>query len=276
MHAFLHRLPAAALLLALACTPAAAQADDAERIAFAGGELTITELPDFEKVLAFDGRELARAYFVSFDKIASVSGTEVAFVSVGPGGNACAPAVALIWQDQDGEVQSEIAGEDECAVPTPAISDYAVFFVPYLLPGQEADVRYWIPGEGLRVHGRLAYAPEPGTTWAELGESEIRHPLEFLRNADLYAAAQALLGDALEDTARGLGVSGAPERGADGVWVGTGCVPHACGVLDSLIAVDPDARALYFAQKQDEAATRFWPERTQWPAAIAQRIPDGF
>lgn len=265
-----------ALAFGLAAAPASAQDDDVERIPFAGGELTITQTEDFEKVLAFDGRELARDYFVFFDRIADVSGTDVAFIYVGPGGNACAPAVAMVWQAEDGEVRADIEGEDDCGAPAPAIADSGVFFVPWLLPGETADVRAWAPEEGFRLHGTIAYAPEPGTDWAALDGETIGHPLDFFRNADLYAAAQAVLGDELETVALGLATASSPERGADGVWAGTGCVPHACGASDSFIAVDARARAVYFAQKQDEGPALFWPERETWPAAVSQRVPDGF
>ena len=154
-------------LLALVL-PAAAQDQQPERIPFAGGELTITETQDFEKVLAFDGRELARHYFVFFDRIADVGGTEVAVLYVGPGGNGCAPSVAMVWKPDDGEVTSEMT-EPDCNTPPPAVSELAVFFVPHLLPGDEADVTNWAPGEGFSLHGRITYAPQPGTSWATFG-----------------------------------------------------------------------------------------------------------
>lgn len=259
-------------LAALLAWPAAAQDDAAEPIPFAGGELTVTETEDFEKILAFDGRELARDYFVMFDRIASVGGTDVAFFSVGPGGNACAPAAVMVWKPQAGEVTSA-ALDDECDTPAAAISDYEVFFVPYLLPGATADVRVWNPQEGFRMHGRIAYAPEPDTGWDTLDQAALSHPMDLFRNAAIYAAAQSLLGDELGDVALGLGTSSMPTE-AGGLLYARGCVPHACGGSDTFMVVDRDAQALYFAQQGDQKS--YWPARDQWPQAAAALIPSDF
>lgn len=260
------------VLSSFTCLSAAAQ--EPERIEFADGEFTITETDDFEKVLAFDGRELARDYMIFFDRVADVGGTEVAFFSVGPGGNACAPSALMVWKPEDGEMTTA-ALEDECDAPAPAITDYEVFFVPYLLPGETADIRAWNPDEGFRMHGALSYAPEPGTDWASFDPGAVSHPLDLFRNADIYAAARAILGDDLVDVTSGLGTAGEPDVAPDGLVSARGCVPHACGLADTFVVVDRAARKLFFAQ-QDEPAARFWPERGEWPASAAALIPSDF
>lgn len=264
---------AIALVSAFVTLPAFAQDDDPAPVPFAGGEFTITETDDLDKILAFDGEELARDYVVMFDRIADVGGTEVAFFSVGPGGNACAPSVVMVWKPQDGGVQSATTGDD-CATPAPAVSDYEVFFVPYLLPGDTAELRVWNPDEGFRLHGSLAYAPEPDTSWASFDPATISHPLDLFRNAAIYTAAQALLGDDLSTVAMGLGTAGQPEPEAGGLLAARGCVPHACGGSDTFVVVDPTAQALYFAQQGD--TTAYWPARDQWPDAAASLIPSDF
>ena len=268
-------LPPALAVLAfavLAALPASAQQDEPQRIAFAGGELTITETPDYEKVLAFDGRELAREYQVFFNRIAEVGDTEVAFFSVGPGGNACSPAALMVWRQQDGEVTTATFDED-CATPAPAVTDYEVFFVPYLLPGQTAEVKAWSPDQGFRMHGTLAFAPEPDTDWSSL-DAAGSYPLDLFRNAAVHAAAQALLGDAFGEVATGLGTAGMLDTTPGGLVWGRGCVPHACGVSDTLVVVDTQARSLFFAQQGEPV--RFWPERAAWPADAAALIPADF
>ena len=265
---------ACALLVSLPLAlPAAAQDRESDRLSFAGGELTITETPDYEKVLAFDGRELARDYFVFFDRVAEVAGTEVAFVYVGPGGNACAPSVVMVWKPEGGDVTSETTGED-CATPAPAVTDSEVFFVPYLVPGAEADVTSWAPGQGFSLHGRIAYAPQPGTSWATLAPAGASHPLDLFRNAGLYEAASALLGDELGEVAMGLGTAAAPEPQPDGLVFARGCVPHSCGLSDTVMIIDAANKALYFAQQGEPA--RFWPERASWPQAAAALVPSDF
>lgn len=265
-------LSSAFALGALAGGPALAQ--EPERIDFAGGAFTITETEDAEKILAFDGRELARDYFVSLERIADVAGTAVAFFSVGPGGNACAPATVMAWKPEGGDIKTA-ALDDDCDAPAAAVGDYGVFFVPYLLPGETGEVHVWTPAEGFSLHGMLAYAPEPGTGWDTFDPAGLSHPMEALRNAGVYTAARALLGDGLADVAIGLSVASAPETSAGGLVAGRGCVPHACGLSDTFIVVDKAARAVFFAQ-QDEGATLYWPARGNWPAAVAALLPSDF
>ncbi|MEX0405715.1 hypothetical protein ABGN05_08585 [Aquibium sp. LZ166] len=269
----LPRMLSAVLVSLPLVLPVAAQDQEPERIPFADGELTITETPDFEKVLAFDGRELARDYFAFFDRIADVGGTDVAFFYIGPGGNACAPSVAMVWKPEEGPVTLEMT-EADCTTPPPAISESAVFFIPYLLPGEPVDVTSWAPGQGFSLHGRIAYAPQPGTSWATFDAAAIGHPLDLFRNADVHAAALELLGDQLGTFAAGLGTAGEPDIAPDGMLVARGCVPHACGMSDSFVVVDPMEQAIYFAQKGDR--TRFWPAREEWPSDVSALVPNDF
>lgn len=254
--------------------PAAAQDQEPERIPFADGELTITETPDFEKVLAFDGRELARDYFAFFERIADVGGTDVAFFYIGPGGNACAPSVGMVWKPEDGDVTLEMT-EADCMTPPPAISELAVFFIPQLLPGTVADVTRWAPGEGFGLQGRIVYAPQPGTSWSTFDAASIGHPLDIFRNGDIHAAAEDLLGDEMGTVAAGLGTAGEPEIASDGKLVARGCVPHACGISDSFVVVDPEEQAIYLAQKEDDR-TRYWPDLAEWPEAVSALVPNDF
>ncbi|MFN4272385.1 MAG: hypothetical protein ACK4F5_06200 [Aliihoeflea sp.] len=268
------RLSLSAFLVACLGLPvvAMAQPQEAERIPFAGGELTITQTEDYDRILAFDGRELARDYMVFFDRTADVRGTEVAFFSVGAGGNACAPAVVMVWEAR-GEVTSE-STEEDCRTPAPAITDHAVFFVPYLMPGATADVLIWTPDDGFSLHGRLAYAPKPGTDWDNFVAAAVYHPLDFFKNAAILDAAQALLGDDFADVVAGLGVSSEPDEEPGGLVTGRGCVPHACSLSDTFMVIDPTARQLFFAQQGEP--TRFWPSRAEWPAEAAALIPSDF
>ena len=267
----------AALLSCVLLTtlPAGAQDQVSETIPFAGGELTISETPDFEKVLAFDGRELARDYVMFFDGIKTVSGVEVAFFSAGPGGNACGVSAVMVWETDDAGVTADRT-DDDCGAPPPALTDDVVYFVPYLRPGEVADVTSWSPEEGFALTGKISYAPQPGTSWEGFDAGGISYPLDVFRNAAVYDAAVELLGDTLFDVAMGLGTSGEPEISEDGVLFGRGCVPHACGLSDTFIAIDPVGEAVYLAQMQDGGTTGFWPERDTWPDAVSALIPSDF
>lgn len=266
-------MPAAPVLLALLLAPQAA-AQEPDRIDFADGAFTITETDDGDRILAFNDKELARDYFISLDKIADVGGTEVAFFSVGPGGNACAPNTLMAWMPEGEDVRTASLGED-CGSPSAAISNYGVFFVPYLLPGDTAEVRAWTPDDGFSLQGMLSYAPDPGSNWASFDPKAISHPMDVFRNADIYAAAQALLGTRLTDVVTGLSVAASPDVSASGLLSARGCVPHACTMADTFIVVDAEHQAIFLAQ-QDEPRASFWPARDMWPARIAALIPRDF
>lgn len=261
-----------AAVIMLGALPALAQEN--ERTEFAGGVLTITETEDMDRVLAYDGRELARDYFVHIDQIADVAGTEVAFVSVGPGGNACAPGTLMLWKDADGKLQTQKAGE-ECDAPTVAVSDYGVFFIRYLLPGESADMMFWSPDEGMKTFATTTYTPDPGSGWETLDLGKIGHPIDLFRNAGVYAAAQKLLGDELSTVVTSLVVSGEPDLSGS-LLSARGCVPHACGSADGFIVVDKAAKAIFIAQMGEDGVTRFWPDRGRWPDAAAALLPQGF
>lgn len=264
---------AALAMTVCAAMPVAAQSAEPESFDFADGKLTITETEDFDKVLAFDGKELARDYFVMFDRTATVGDTDVAFVSVGPGGNACAPATLMIWKPEGGEITAT-SGGDGCETPSPALTDYDVFFVPYLMPGDSADVRIWNPQDGFRLHGRISFVPQPNTDWASFDPAAVGHPIDLFGNADIYAAALALTGDELSDVTMGLITAGKPDVTDAGVLYARGCVPHACGGSDGFIVVDKQAKAVFIAQQGEE--TRYWPERSHWPEAAVSLIPSDF
>lgn len=260
----------AALLGALAAAPGSARAMDAEAIPFAGGMLTITETEDFEKILAFDGREITRDYLVFFDRIIELADIEVALFTVGAGGNACGGSTYMVWKPEGRPVTGE--GTDDCNSPPPAATEDRLYFVPWLRPGESLPVRSWAPGEGFEVSGMLAYAPQPGTGWADFDPATVEHPLDLFRNAGFHDAAAALLGEHLAGVAAGLSTASAPEMSASGLVTARGCVPHACGSADAFVAVDPAQRRLWFAQQADGDQPDAWPPLAEWPAEVVEAM----
>ena len=139
---------------ALAASPAAAE--DADSQAFAGGQVTISETADGDRILAFDGQELARDWFVGFDRAATVAGTDILLYSVGPGGNACGPDAVIVWKPDDGAVRADRFGD--CGAPPAANDGERLVFLPWVAPGEAAAVTIWTPADGFRLAGRLAFA----------------------------------------------------------------------------------------------------------------------
>lgn len=240
-------------------------------IDFAGGKLTITQAEEYgEKTLAYDGEELARNYQVHFEKIVTVGGVDVAMVAVGDGGNQCGPAEVLVWKPEGGAIHSLIVEQDECGAPPAAVGDYAIYFVPYLLPGASKPALQWSPDTGLTTSGLLSYTPEPATGWTDVDPSRYNGIVDAFHNEAVYRAAEKLLGDDMTDMVTSLLVGGAPETTTSGAFYATGCVPHNCGGNDGFMAVDAAKRALYFARQGDGGRPQSWPPMRKWPADIRE------
>lgn len=257
--------------LALACLLAAASAnaqdsDDQPPIDFAGGKLTITENADGENVLAFDGKELARNYVLAYERTVDLLETPVALFEAGDGGNACGTRTVMVWKAEDGTVKADMAGDD-CGSPDPAVTESRIYFVPYLLPGESADIQSWAPDEGFSVAGSSTFVPQPGTGWASLEAKSVDYMLDAFSNADVFNASKALLGDELTGVATSLLVGSEPDTLPDGTFYAWGCVPHACGGSDGFMAVDPKGQKVYFAQ-QTENAPKTWPDLAGWPTEL--------
>jgi hypothetical protein len=252
----------------LLAVPAFAQDEPPQDIPFEGGTLTIMQNEDFEKILTFNGKELARNYQLFYNRTAVVAGKNVALFDIGDGGNMCGTNAVMVWKPDEGEVQATIAGED-CGSPAAAVTDYNIYFVPYLLPGDAKPVQVWTPTEGMKVAGHMAFAPQPGTGWADLDPAKLNNMVDTFGNADVYPAAQALLGDEITQVATGLLVGGGAEVLPSGAFWSSGCVPHACGSHDAFMAIDAKGRKLYFAQRQDSGNMKAWPALAEWPKDVA-------
>ncbi|MER9213918.1 hypothetical protein NKI54_17825 [Mesorhizobium sp. M0663] len=252
---------------------ALADNDKQAPIPFEGGQLTITQEEEYgERVLAFDGKELARNYDVFFDKIVEVGGVKVALVDVGDGGNQCGPAKVIVWKPEGGTIQTVTVEQDECGAPPAAISDSAVYFVPYLLPGDSKPALQWSPTAGLTISGNLTYMPEPGTDWKDVDPSKYDNIIDAFHNEAVYKLAETLLGRDMPDMATSLLVGGGTEKTASGAFFASGCVPHDCGGNDGFMAVDPVNQKLYFARRGDKPEPDAWPAVGTWPADVKEAL----
>lgn len=257
-------------LLAAASLAAAAQdaPEPPQNIPFAGGTFTITQNEDFEKVLTFDGKEIARNYMMFHDGMVKVGETDVALFSVGDGGNACGAAQVIAWKPKDAALSTTLVGDDCDGAPPAAVTQDGIYFVPYVAPGGSLPVQFWSPEGGLKVSGMLAFTPQPGTGWETLDADKLDSMVAAFDNAGIYDAAKLLLGDQLGDVVTGLFTGGQAEKQADGTITGYGCVPHACGVSDTFMAIDPKAKKLYFAQQSDAGGPKAWPALADWPEGL--------
>lgn len=257
--------------IALLPTLAIAQDSEPQTIPFEGGNFTIVENAEGEKVLAYDGKELAKNYVAFHDRTVEVSDTKVAIFAVGDGGNACSPETVLAWKTEAG-IQSTTIGAGKCDTPPAAVTAYNIFFIPYPLPGETLPVTTWDPENGLTMHGNLAYAPQPGTDWSDLDPKRFEDGIvAAFKNEAVYKAAQQLLGNDLPGFATSLLVNGGTESLPSGAFFATGCIPHACGGGNGFIAIDAKAQKLYLAQ-QTETEPKAWPALATWPAEFRDAL----
>lgn len=244
-------------------------------IPFDGGQLTITQPEqDGEKVLAYDGKQLASDYDIFFDKIVKIGDVNVALVNVGGGGNVCGPAKVIVWKPKGGEIRTTTVEQDHCGAPPAAIGDDAIYFVPYLQPGETRPALQWSPTGGLTTTGNLTYTPEPGTDWKDADPSKYGNIIDAFHNEAIYKASEALLGKDMPDMTTSLLVGGAAEKMASGAFYATGCVPHDCGGNDGFMAVDPVKHKVYFARRGDNHGPQAWPPLKDWPDDIRKAFDD--
>ena len=255
----------------------AGEGENQAPIPFAGGELIVTQREeDGEKVLSFDGKEIARNYQVYYDKTVNVGGVDVAMVDVGGGGNACGPAKVLVWRPEGGDIQSLTVDQDDCGAPPAAVGAYAIYFVPFVLPGDSKPALQWSPQGGLFTSGLLSYAPEPGTGWNDIEPSNYASIVQVFRNEAVYKAAKGILGDRLTRMVTSLLVGSGTETTASGAFYASGCVPHDCGGNDGFMAVDTKKHALYFARRSGGDRLDAWPPLKRWPADIREALTKSF
>lgn len=253
------------IALLLCATPSFAQ--ETEKIPFAGGEITIAENADFEKIVSFNGTELAKDYVAFLDRIVEVGGKPVALVLVGPGGNACGANTLIIFRNDADQIASDITPGD-CGTPLASASPEELVFVPFVRPGAPGTVLRWTPYERFTIAGELRFAPAPETPWSDLDPSAMRHPMDFFANESFYRKATALLGDALDEFTLGMGTSAAPEKNESGYWISEGCVPHACGNADTFLAVNIENETVFMVQYQGVNPAHYWPAKGYWPAEL--------
>jgi hypothetical protein len=266
-------LLAAAALGLVALSAAQAQEEKPAPVPFAGGTLAITQTEEYgEKTLSFDGKELAKAYFVYFNGIVKVGGVDVALFDTGDGGNACGPAKVMVWKPEGQDIQRASIGENDCGAPPAGVSDEAIYFVPWLLPGASGDVRKWSPQTGFALAGRLSYAPDPGTGWGDVDPAKFDNIIDAFHNEAVYGEAKKLLGDGLTEMATSLLVGGGTEKTKSGIAYARGCIPHACGGGDGFMAIDTKGKKLYFARQTDKAQPDAWPALKTWPGELREAL----
>lgn len=267
-------MPALAAL-ALLAAPALAQDERPEEIAFEGGKFTLALNAEGDRILTYDGKELARDGLILHNGNAIVEAVNVAIFTVSNGGNVCAANTLLVWKPKGADLKSLKVGDD-CGAPPPAVASEQIFFMPNALPGELADIESWSPSGGLKLAGKLSFAPQPGTSWEQFKTDDLPYGLEAFGNATIYDLSQKMLGPDFVDVTTSFRFGAPMERLGNGLVVGQGCAPDACGERDGFLAVDPDNRKLYIAQQRGSGKPRTWPAVGKWPPQAVEAMRKAF
>ena len=132
-----------------------------------------------DRMLAFDGKELASNYVVFFDRTVEVAGHQGGAVRCRRWRQCLRPGHGhRLEAGRRRAREHRRSGEDDCGAPPAAVTDDAIYFVPYLLPGDTAAGAELVAvGTACRIAGQLTYVPEPGTALEGHRPVEVRqHP----------------------------------------------------------------------------------------------------
>jgi hypothetical protein len=223
----------------------------------------------FEQELRYQGNVLISEYYISVEEKPYTQ--EVMGVLLSAGGNAC-PEYPALLQAPVGQPPAVFALPNECKGFDIAPTEAGIFLSYTPSIGLEAPSYLWKPESGLIFKAMIAFSPNPDLNWQSLQTSTPTHPIEALKNQDLYFAARDMMGGhMLADFARAISVASAPVREADLIFT-RGCYPHQCDSADSLMVVDVTNQKLYAAMN-DFGTPRSWPtEVASWPAAVRNII----
>jgi len=266
------RFPAV-LLAAAFCViaPCAGAAEPEEQVKLGPRTLEIVKLDEETSRARIGDKTVAQDYYVHIEQSFSAGGRGTAVLSVSNGGNGCAAMYEVVSVDAAGQVAA--------TAPFGTCSDLAdiagsataitVRFAP--IGGTDGTLYRWTAGTGLAAPERLAFAPKPGTGWAEAGDLVGQHPSTLFDNAAIYAALKTLLGRDYPLLLDRLLVANEMTSSEGNLITGSGCMAHACNSDNAFVALDPAKQQIYVALRQEGKAERFYPAAARWPAALSKQ-----
>jgi len=213
---------------------------------------------------------VAQDYYVHIEQTFSAGGRGSAVLSISNGGNGCAAMYEVVSVDAAGAIAAtdqfgtcsdlaEIAGDAEAIT---------VRFAP--VGGTDGQLYRWTVAKGLAAPEPLAFAPKPGTGWADAGDLVGQHPSTLFDNAAIYAVLHTVLGPDYPLLLDRLVVADNMES-AGGMITGSGCMAHACNTDNAFVGIDPAKQRLYVAVRQAGKAERLYPAAAKWPAALRKQ-----
>ena len=236
-------LKAATVLLAL--SPSWSFAQEAKSIL--GQEVVVKDVSDAEEELSISGKALHKNTYVSLGKSFEIGGTIGLTGTSSPGGNACAgaPFVLLIKPDGSHRFDGPI---DTCYYIEPVKEGESVIFQTPRVAGSASQKWVWTPADGFKPQADIAFAPDAGTTWADLRAMKLEFVSDLFKNAEIFRDVQALLGKDYAAISEIFGGPGSGEWKGDN-YVASICRAHACIEESLLLVLNPSQRTLHAAWK---------------------------
>jgi hypothetical protein len=256
----------AALLVALllAASTLAAEEKKPTPVTVRSVMLEIVENAHGGNELRHGARVLVRDFRIDAGPVVKAGTVHVAVFDLWAGGNACQAWPLIVSVDAAGKVSVDERFAEECRGFTAATEADAIVLVRRAFPFEDGLI-WRIAEDGVKRLGTLVFAPQPGTTWADVDKA-LDHPLSLFDVAPIDAAARRLAGRSYADVTLALGVASPVEKRGR-FLVGTGCKPHSCGSVEGFIAVDRVAKQVFLGLKKDGQISS-WPAVQRWPEGL--------
>ena len=258
-----HRRVACLPMIALLCAAGApARGEDSTTRMF-GRTITVSD-GDEGQVLIIDGEQILTEIYISIDKDIVVDGIPALVGTASPGGNACEGAPFVISLEK-GEAPILSGPIETCVAMEMSEESDQLIFASQAIPGRDGERWAWSPAGGFEEQSSVAFAPDIGKGWAELGRDSLSHPSGLMNYAEIAVDIDALLGDD-KDLFETLITGPGSGEYKGSLYVGTACMAHNCEAAQALILADTRQRQIYLAWKAEDEKIVVRPPVGEWPA----------
>ncbi|MBY0612875.1 MAG: hypothetical protein K2P80_11905, partial [Beijerinckiaceae bacterium] len=190
-------------------------------------------------------------------------GRQALLFEVMPGGGSCRPGMVALTARPAEEPRFDRRLIDECGGFEIARADRSILLVSPATPAGAGSLWRLSAKDGLVLEATLAFAPQPGTGFADLKTGI--GATAMLRNQAVWTAFTALSGADLKRDATLFSAAGPAVEAQRPLIAATGCGGD-CRNGAALMLADPDRRALYLAFRLKGEKPRTRPDLARWPA----------
>ena len=237
------------------------------------GHHVAVESTDDGEVLKIDEQELHRNSYVHIERVTVIDGTQTVVGTSSDGGNACAATPFVLSWPTGAAPKLDMFPED-CTAVSSGEEDGKLIFSAEPLPGQDGERWRWDPAGGFASLGAVAFRSDPAKGWDRLAVEPPDHPSGLYDFGEIADQLDALLGGDAQAFKQIITGVGSGEMREDGLYVGTTCLPHSCGVVEAIVVADSNTQEIYLAWKPQDAKIVVRPEVKAWPAVAKAALRD--